>query len=226
MPASKLKPITAILDAPPMRAPLRRFIDWMAAYTLAPPGEVMAMALRINALTPDPPPTGWRRAVPPPARLTEAARPRAGRAGGTASRAPPPTSPGSPKTSAGVVRGDGRCRAAGGRRSCRPTACSPAPTPPIPAQTCRPSRHTPPRDLRQAVAARAFSVTLLDGVTGSGKTEVYLEAVAECLAAGRQALVLLPEIALSSQWLERFERRFGIAPGGVALRPRRRAPAA
>ena len=62
------------------------------------------------------------------------------------------------------------------------------------------------------MAARAFSVTLLDGVTGSGKTEVYLEAVAECLRQGRQALVLLPEIALSSQWLERFARRFGVAP--------------
>ena len=55
-------------------------------------------------------------------------------------------------------------------------------------------------------------MTLLDGVTGSGKTEVYFEAVAACLRAGRQALVLLPEIALSSQWLERFERRFGVAP--------------
>ena len=66
--------------------------------------------------------------------------------------------------------------------------------------------------LRQAVAQRKFSVTLLDGVTGSGKTEVYLEAVAECLRCGRQALVLLPEIALSSQWLERFARRFGVAP--------------
>ncbi len=65
----------------------------------------------------------------------------------------------------------------------------------------------------------AFSVTLLDGVTGSGKTEVYLEAVAACLAAGRQALILLPEIALSAQFLERFERRFGAAPGAVALGP-------
>jgi primosomal protein N' (replication factor Y) len=62
------------------------------------------------------------------------------------------------------------------------------------------------------VADRRFSVTLLTGVTGSGKTEVYLDAVAECLRQGRQALVLLPEIALSTQWLERFERRFGVAP--------------
>jgi primosomal protein N' (replication factor Y) len=66
--------------------------------------------------------------------------------------------------------------------------------------------------LREAVARRTFSVTLLDGVTGSGKTEVYLEAVAACLRAGRQALVMLPEIALSSQWIERFQRRFGVAP--------------
>jgi primosomal protein N' (replication factor Y) len=66
--------------------------------------------------------------------------------------------------------------------------------------------------LRGAVAKKQFGVTLLSGVTGSGKTEVYLEAVAECLAQGRQALVLLPEIALSAQWLERFEARFGCPP--------------
>jgi primosomal protein N' (replication factor Y) len=66
--------------------------------------------------------------------------------------------------------------------------------------------------LRAAVAAQKFAVSLLDGVTGSGKTEVYLEAVAECLAAGRQALVLLPEIALSVQFLKRFAARFGAAP--------------
>ena len=66
--------------------------------------------------------------------------------------------------------------------------------------------------LRERAAARAFSVTLLEGVTGSGKTEVYFEAIAACLREGRQALVLLPEIALSSQWLERFVRGFGVEP--------------
>jgi primosomal protein N' (replication factor Y) len=66
--------------------------------------------------------------------------------------------------------------------------------------------------LTARVAARAFSVTLLSGVTGSGKTEVYLDAVAACLRQGRQALVLLPEIALSAQWLDRFRARFGVAP--------------
>ncbi len=67
-------------------------------------------------------------------------------------------------------------------------------------------------ELCAAVAARDFSVTLLDGVTGSGKTEVYFEAIAAAIRAGRQSLVLLPEIALSSQWLERFEARFGVRP--------------
>ena len=66
--------------------------------------------------------------------------------------------------------------------------------------------------LREAVLSRDFSVTLLDGVTGSGKTETYLEAVAACLEMRRQALILLPEIALSAQFLSRFERRFGAAP--------------
>src|SRR5262249_53435830 len=67
------------------------------------------------------------------------------------------------------------------------------------------------RELRAMVGA-GFGVTLLEGVTGAGKTEVYFEAVAQVLAQGRQALVLLPEIALSAQWLQRFATRFGAAP--------------
>ncbi|MCH8184386.1 MAG: primosomal protein N', partial [Proteobacteria bacterium] len=60
--------------------------------------------------------------------------------------------------------------------------------------------------------AQKYSATLLEGVTGSGKTEVYFEAVAQALRQGRESLVLVPEIALTSQWLERFERRFGVRP--------------
>ena len=68
------------------------------------------------------------------------------------------------------------------------------------------------KSLRRAVAAQNFSVTVLDGVTGAGKTEVYFEAVAAALDAGHQVLVMLPEIALSAQWLGRFRARFGVAP--------------
>ncbi|MCL4105127.1 UNVERIFIED_CONTAM: hypothetical protein GTU68_018834 [Idotea baltica] len=80
--------------------------------------------------------------------------------------------------------------------------------------------------LQKAIAAESFSTTLLKGVTGSGKTEVYLEAVAATLAKGRQALVLLPEIALTAEFLDRVEARFGARPAewhsGVTMTERRR----
>ncbi len=70
---SKLRPVSAVLQAAPLPAPLRRFIDWIAGYTLATPGEVLAMALRVNALRPETPQAGWRLAdIPEGARLTEA----------------------------------------------------------------------------------------------------------------------------------------------------------
>ena len=80
--------------------------------------------------------------------------------------------------------------------------------------------------LRAALRSDSYGTTLLKGVTGSGKTEVYLEAVAECLRMGRQALVLLPEIALSGEFISRVEARFGMRPAewhsGVTMTERRR----
>ena len=67
-------------------------------------------------------------------------------------------------------------------------------------------------DILCAKTGCGFSVTLLDGITGSGKTEVYFEAVAKALAAGHQVLIMVPEIALTSQWLTRFAKRFGVKP--------------
>lgn len=66
--------------------------------------------------------------------------------------------------------------------------------------------------LIQSLKSETFSPFLLEGVTGSGKTEVYFEVIAATLEQGKQSLVLLPEIALSTQWLQRFERRFGFCP--------------
>jgi primosomal protein N' (replication factor Y) len=211
LPDTKLKPIMALIDAPPMLAPMRRFVDWVAAYTLSPPGEVMAMALRITA--PPPLAAGWARAAPPPpqsVRLTparqrvlaalEAAEPQTGPALAQAAQTGQSVLHG--MAQAGLIRRVPLAHAAPFAR----------PDPDHPGPTLSPAQQDAASNLRAAVAARAFSVTLLDGVTGSGKTEAYHEAVAECLRQGRQALVLLPEIALSSQWLERFAARFGVAP--------------
>jgi primosomal protein N' (replication factor Y) (superfamily II helicase) len=212
VPDRKLKPIIAIIDTPPMRPALRQFVDWVASYTLAPPGEVMAMALRVVTAAVGPPTTGWQHAVPPPAeaRITDA---RQKILDALAQHEPRTTSDlaRTAGTSASVVRG--MADAGLLLPATLPTQPSFAiPDPDHPGETLSPGQLAAAAALRQAVAARDFSVTLLDGVTGSGKTEVYLEAVAECLRQGRQALVLLPEIALSSQWLDRFERRFGVAP--------------
>jgi primosomal protein N' (replication factor Y) len=68
-------------------------------------------------------------------------------------------------------------------------------------------------DILESIRAGGFSASLIDGVTGSGKTEVYFEALAETLRQGRQVLILLPEIALTSSFLERFQERFGAKPG-------------
>ncbi len=75
VPDRKLKPVAGVIDTPPMRPALRQFVDWVAAYTLSPPGEVMAMALRVLAQGVGRPATGWRRADPlPEVRITEARR--------------------------------------------------------------------------------------------------------------------------------------------------------
>lgn len=233
---SRLKPVAARLDTPPLPAALRRFVDWVAQYTLSAPGEVLAMALRANALSMPPPPLGWQPAPPDGATAhADSAPDPANQPADTTPGDTPATRPrltpqrrrvldalqAGPRAtadlarlaevSAGLVRGmaqSGLILPAMLPRA--PPFATPDPARPGPLLTAAQAEVA--AALRADVASHRFAVTLVDGVTGSGKTEVYLEAVAECLAAGRQALVLLPEIALSSQWLERFERRFGTAP--------------
>ena len=79
--------------------------------------------------------------------------------------------------------------------------------------------------MRALAANGSFHVALLDGVTGSGKTEVYFEAIAEIIRRGKQSLILMPEIALTGQFLDRFAQRFGVRPleWHSELTPRTRA---
>ena len=98
--------------------------------------------------------------------------------------------------------------------------------PSLPGKALSPDQDAAARVVAEAVASGSYGTTLLRGVTGSGKTEVYLEAVAAALRAGRQALVLLPEIALTEQFLTRVEERFGAKPAewhsGATMTERRR----
>ncbi len=213
--ARRLKPVAERLDAPPLPEVERRFIDWVAQYTLSPPGAVLRMAMSApQALEPPrrqpaflkaPPSFEWEglRLTPARRRVLELV------AEG------PPRLPGELAREAGVGMSVVRSLADAGAL----VATSVAPRAPFAMPdlsrrgvTLSESQAAAAVTLRAKIAAGGFGVTLLDGVAGSGKTEVYFEAIAATLAAGRQALVLLPEIALTAQWLERFMRRFGVPP--------------
>ena len=206
----KLKPVLHALDVPPMGDAMRRFVDWMAAYTVNPPGAILRMCLRVNAaLEPEAPRLGLRRGAGQPARLTpQRARVLQFAADGLARTA------GELAALADVSPAVVQALREAGALEAVPLAL-PKPAVPdwqLPGPLLEPAQQAAVDTLAGRVRQGGFSVTLLDGVTGSGKTEVYFEAVAAALAVGRQALVLLPEIALTAGLLARFERRFGVVP--------------
>ncbi|MGD9617396.1 MAG: primosomal protein N' [Alphaproteobacteria bacterium] len=226
VPAERLKPVIEILPTPPLRPELRRFIDRVAAYTLAPLGAVLRMAMSVEAaLLPLPPrrvcditPAGLAALDGPGSddnrgdrKLTHARRRvlEALHDGGAVSIAEVARRAGS---SAAVVRG---LIAAGLVEESRVPGTLPAPLSADrqnDAAKLSPDQLLAARRLLERTGAAGFSVTVLDGVTGSGKTETYFASIAAALDAGRQILVLLPEIALGAQWLDRFRRRFGTEP--------------
>src|SRR5271167_1079364 len=225
-----LKSVAATLDWPPLRPPLRDFIDWVARWTLSPRGMVLRMAIRAGEVAAPPGPKfGLVATGKEPARMTDArARVMAAvvERGASTAKAALAALAGS---STGVIDG----LVADGALS--PVALPPeAVAAPLDPDFCttrlNPDQRAAADDLSRRVADRAFSSTLLEGVTGSGKTEVYFEAVAEVLRQGRQGLVLVPEIALTAQFLDRFAARFGARPAewhsGLTERQRERVWAA
>jgi primosomal protein N' (replication factor Y) len=230
--SSRLKPVTERLATPPLPEAMRRFLARAAEYTMTPPGMMLRLATRVPDLgAPPKTVTRWHLGVERPGRMTPA-RQRViavleqhggpgfehGGFGSTELARLAGVTPSVIKGLAGV-----------GALVAREVP-SDQPYPPLWGQAL--GQHlsgeqaTAAGILRTDVAARRFSATLLKGVTGSGKTEVYLEAVAECIAQGRQALVLLPEVALTPGFLARVEARFGARPAewhhGVTGAERRR----
>ncbi len=147
--SSKIKEISEKSDLPPMSATTRKFIEWVADYTLAPVGSVLAMAISV------------------PAALEN-------REQKTGNRSQKPEAQNQVQLSGGQREAVGR--------------------------------------LQEKITSGGYSTTLLDGVTGSGKTEVYFEAIRQVMQQGKQVVVLLPEIVLTTQLLQRFNRRFGFTP--------------
>ncbi|KAI94463.1 primosome assembly protein PriA [Rhodomicrobium udaipurense JA643] len=221
----KLKPVLARLDEVPPLPPLNlAFADWVAQYTLAPKGMVLQMMMSARLVfEAEEPRFGFRGGSGVPSRMTDARqRVMAAVADGAVwSKKRLMDAAG---VSAAVI--DGLAEADALIRAELPRTRAFAPRPDFAFASLSDAQLTAAGALQQTIAEGGFSATLLDGVTGSGKTEVYFEAVAEALRHGeRQVLILLPEIALTNQFLERFERRFGCRPGEwhSAVSPKERA---
>lgn len=206
-----LKPLEAILEEPRLPPGTVEFVQWAARYAVDWPGQPLAIALR-GARAPKPRPvrvtelTGAQpeRATPARTKVLEAA----------AVPMSPPDLARAAGVGAGVVKGliDEGVLAV---RLVEAEASFDPPDPARPGATLNPSQAAAAAELKSMLAQGGFNVALLDGITGSGKTEVYLEAAAAALAAdpSAQVLILLPEIALTQAVIGRVAERFGAEPG-------------
>lgn len=208
----KLKAIAGRLDTPPLPPITLRFAEWIAKYSLAPLGMVVRMMMSAqSAFEPAKPRFGVTAVpdAPRPARLTPP-RQRALDIAADGLIRPKSALAAEAGCSSGVI--DGLVAAGCLAEVAIPDKGFRRPDPGHHVVELSPDQQRAAHALHSAVDAAAFSVSLVDGVTGSGKTEVYYEAVARALSAGRQVLIMLPEIALTSQFMNRFAARFGCPP--------------
>jgi primosomal protein N' (replication factor Y) (superfamily II helicase) len=207
---NRLRNLLSVFDVPPIGAPLRRLIEWTANYYLSPPAAVLRMVLSsASALEGSPSVVEYRLAATLPEKLTtqraqavERIGERQGLIRELATIA---------DVSDAVIRGMVKAGMLIGETVKLDTPFIP-PDPDFHHPALSEEQRAAADWLVDAVKAKSFAPVLLDGVTGSGKTEVYFEAIAAALKAGKQTLVLLPEIALTEPFLRRFEARFGHAP--------------
>ena len=207
---NRLRPLVGVYDLPPLGAPLRRLIEWTAGYYLAPPAAVLRMALAsASALDGGRTITEYRLTGHVPPRLTPQraqALERIGERQGLVRELAMIAD-----VSDAVIRGLVKAGAIEPVEVAVDTPFAP-PAPDHAPPALSPAQAEAAAALTAAVKRAAFAPFLLDCVTGSGKTEVYFEAVAEALRQDKQTLVLLPEIALTEPFLKRFTTRFGHAP--------------
>jgi primosomal protein N' (replication factor Y) (superfamily II helicase) len=218
----RLKSVGEKLPVPPLRAELRALIDWVADYTVSARGMVLRMVLRRGeAMGPERTRVGVRLCGPAPAHMT-VARSRVLQAAADGLVRGKRALAQEAAVSTGVI--DALVDEGTLESVALPPEVMPAPDPDHAVPTLTPAQHAAVTALTAMLAEGRYAVTLIDGVTGSGKTEVYFEAVADTLRRGRQVLILVPEIALTAQFLDRFAARFAVSPAEwhSALTPRRR----
>ena len=208
--AKKLRNVLELVDCPPIGPGLRRLVDWVADYYLTQHAAVLRMVLASSAaFTTSGTITEYRRTGLEPARLTpqraaalDALEGAQGLVRELAAEA---------GVSDNIIRGLIKAGAF------EPVTISvdtpfPEPLPDFATPELNEAQKAAADVMTSAVRNGGFNTFVLDGVTGSGKTETYFEAVAEAMRQGKQILVLLPEIALTQPFLKRFEERFGVEP--------------
>lgn len=206
----RLREIEAVFDCPPIDRKMREFVDWVARYTISATGMVARMITRVPAAFDQEPATAALRwSGREPARMTPARQ-----------RVLELARDGMAWTRTGLAHSAGVSQSVVDGLSAHgifedvqlpAQAVVAEPDPDYGGGSLTALQEEIAGDLRDKSKGK-FSVTLLDGVTGAGKTEVYFEAVAGALSRGRQVLILLPEIALTQAFLARFENRFGARP--------------
>lgn len=210
---AKLKSVIEVYDVTPLPEVHRKFIDWLAHYTMSMKGAVLKMTVSTPAaLEREKPVTCYQK---PPQFDTQTSLssqrqkvidvlsdglPR--RAAEIAERA---------GCSAGVVKGMADKKLLEVVETFPPAPCR-NPDLNYGGVALSDDQDAAAKQLIQIVQSEKYKAVLVDGVTGAGKTEVYFEAVAQALSQDKQALILLPEIALSNAFLDRFEQRFGCKP--------------
>ena len=208
-----LKPVAELIETPPLTEELVRFCAWVARYTLTPSGMILRMVLRVpDAIGAPRTRLGIVQVGDPPKRMTEA-RAEVLRALEDGEEMTKAELAQAAKVSVSVVDGLIKARTLA-QVELAPAPIAGAPDPHFAETALTDAQAAAAHRLRERVRDGRFVVTLLDGVTGSGKTEVYFEAIAEALARSddAQVLVMMPEIALTAAFLDRFARRFGNPP--------------
>ncbi len=211
---AKLKEIVLRYDIEPMTEVTRAFVDWVAGYTLAAKGSVLKMALSVPAgLTPLKPSRGFEipaiKDVPEKGLSEQRRKVLEVMADGVVRRASEIAALAG--CSSGVVAGMADKGLIEEVSVYNPAPCL-YPNPEGKLADLSEDQQAASDELCALVKSGKYSATLLDGVTGAGKTEVYFEAVAQSLKQGKQVVIMLPEIALSNAFLDRFKSRFGCEP--------------